>query len=456
MLTLTCLGGAGTVTGAKFLLHHQHAGGHTRLLIDCGLFQGLKNLREQNWRKLPVAPRDIDAVILTHGHLDHCGYLPRLVADGFAGRIYASDASCDIAALILRDSAWLQEKEAERANRKGYSKHQPAQPLYRLSDAEAAIARFKPVPWGHEVALPGDARLLLRRAGHILGAASVQIDIGGQRVVCSGDLGRWHDPVMPNPELVPEADHVLIESTYGNRCHETGDAVSALGDIIQRTVQRGGTVVIPAFAVGRTQALIHDLWLLRQRGQLQQVPIYLDSPMATTATELLQRHPHDHRLPAADFAAACAAVTFVADVEDSKALASNRYPKVILSASGMATGGRVLHHLAAFAGDHRNTLLFSGFQAAGTRGRKLLEGAREVKIYGRWITVNAEVANIPMLSAHADRRDLLRWLDGFERPPRQVFVVHGEPEAADSLREAIQRELGWTARVPLLNETLPL
>lgn len=456
MLTLTCLGGAGTVTGAKFLLHHQQAGGDTRLLIDCGLFQGLKNLRELNWRKLPVAPRDINAVILTHGHLDHCGYLPRLVADGFAGRIYASTASCDIAELILLDSAWLQEREAERANRKGYSKHQPAQPLYRVADAEQAIARLKPVAWAQTVDLPGGARLRLQRAGHILGAASVSVEIAGRRVLFSGDLGRHNDPLMPDPVPPPEADVVVIESTYGNRCHEPGDAVAALGEIINRTVQRGGTVVIPAFAVGRVQALIHDLWLLRQRGGLQSVPIYLDSPMAITATELMQRHRADHKLPPQDFAAACAAINLVHDVEASQALSASRYPKVILSASGMATGGRVLHHIAAFAGDHRNTLLFSGFQAAGTRGRKLVEGAREVKIHGRWIAVNAEVVALPMLSAHADRNGLLHWLSALPHSPQQVFVVHGEPDAANALRESIQRELGWPATVPLLNETYPL
>lgn len=452
MLTLTCLGGAGTVTGSKHLLTH----GDTRILIDCGLFQGLKNLRELNWQRLVVAPDTIDAVVLTHAHLDHCGYLPRLVLDGFTGSIYATESTRDVAELILLDSAWLQEKDAEFANRKGFSKHKPALPLYRVVDAERTLKQFKRVPWHREVELPGGARLQMRRAGHILGAATVQIDIAGKRVVFSGDLGRYGDMVMFDPEPVTEADYIVIESTYGNRRHDQSDPLEALAKVIERTVQRGGTVVIPAFAVGRAQALIYDLWLLRQAGRLKNVPVYLDSPMASSATELLCRHNADHRLTADECAAACGSVNYIRDVEESKALSGNRYPKVIISASGMATGGRVLHHIAAFAGDHRNTLLFSGFQAAGTRGRKLLEGAREVKIYGHWMPVNAQVTELPMLSAHADSDELIHWLSGFQRPPQHVFIVHGEPEASEALRERILRELGWEASVPLQNQEIHL
>ncbi|KDD58622.1 beta-Casp domain protein [Bordetella bronchiseptica OSU553] len=445
MLTLTCLGGAGTVTGSKHLLRH----GDTRLLVDCGLFQGLKNLRELNWQPLPVAPADVDAVVLTHAHLDHCGYLPRLVAEGFRGRIHATPATRDVAELILLDSANLQEKDAEFANRKGFSRHTPALPLYRVVDAERALARFSDVALHRETALPGGATLTLRRAGHILGAATAQIDIGGMRVVFSGDLGRYNDPVMHDPEDVRNADYIVIESTYGNRRHDAADPVEALGAVIERTVLRGGTVVIPAFAVGRAQTLIHALWKLRQAGRLHNVPVYLDSPMATSATELLARHASEHKLSAQDCAAACAAVTYVRDVEGSKALSANRYPKVIISASGMATGGRVLHHMAAFGADHRNTLLFAGFQAAGTRGRKLLDGATETRIYGQWIPIKAEVAELPMLSAHADSDELMRWLAGFQEAPRRVFIVHGEPQASEALRERIQRELNWQAIVPV-------
>ena len=452
MLTLTSLGGAGTVTGSKHLLTF----GDTRILVDCGLFQGMKNLRELNWERLPVAARDIDAVVLTHAHLDHCGYLPRLLLEGFRGRIFATAATREVARLILLDSAWIQEKDAEFANRKGFSKHAPALPLYRVKDAERTLEHFADVPLHRETELPGGAQVLLRRAGHILGAASAQIDIGGQRIVFSGDLGRYDDAVMHDPEAVPDADYIVVESTYGNRVHARTDPVKALGDIIERTVQRGGTVVIPAFAVGRAQSLIYDLWRLRERGGLRNVPVYLDSPMATSASELLHAYPKEHRLDPHDYDAACDAVTCVRDVEESKALSANPYPKVIISASGMATGGRVLHHIATFGPDHRNTLLFSGFQAAGTRGRKLLDGAREVKIHGKWLPVNAEVSNLPMLSAHADSDELMRWLSGFRRKPRRVFIVHGEPEAAEALRERIGRELGWYASVPLQDQVFAL
>ena len=451
-LSLTSLGGAGTVTGSKHLL----TCGDTRLLIDCGLFQGLKNLRELNWQRLPISPGDIDAVVLTHAHLDHCGYLPRLVLDGFSGRIHCSNATRDVAELILRDSAFLQEKDAELANRKGFSKHSPALPLYRVADIDRTMALFKPAALHEEVKLPGDGRLLLRRAGHILGASTAQIDIGGRRILFSGDLGRYDDPVMHDPESVPEADYVVIESTYGNRHHDTTDPLDALEEVIKRTVQRGGTVVIPAFAVGRAQSLIHSLWQLRRSGRLHNLPVYLDSPMATSASELLQRYPKEHRLGRQDCEAACDSVTYVRDVEESKALSANRYPKVIISASGMATGGRVLHHIAAFGPDHRNTLLFSGYQAAGTRGRKLLEGARETKIYGQWLPINAEIAELPMLSAHADSDELMRWLSGFQRAPRRVFVVHGEADASEALRERIQRELGWSVCVPLQGQEFEL
>lgn len=451
-LSLTSLGGAGTVTGSKHLL----TCGDTRLMIDCGLFQGLKNLRELNWQRLPINPGDIDAVVLTHAHLDHCGYLPRLVLDGFSGRIHCSSATRDVAELILRDSAFLQEKDAELANRKGFSKHSPALPLYRVADIDRTMALFKPAALHEEVTLPGDGRLLLRRAGHILGASTAQIDIGGRRILFSGDLGRYDDPVMHDPESVPEADYVVIESTYGNRHHDTTDPLDALEEVIKRTVQRGGTVVIPAFAVGRAQSLIHSLWQLRRSGRLHNLPVYLDSPMATSASELLQRYPKDHRLGRQDCEAACESVNYVRDVEESKALSANRYPKVIISASGMATGGRVLHHIAAFGPDHRNTLLFSGYQAAGTRGRKLLEGARETKIYGQWLPINAEIAELPMLSAHADSDELMRWLSGFQRAPRRVFVVHGEADASEALRERIQRELGWSVCVPLQGQEFEL
>jgi len=452
MLTMTSLGAAGTVTGSKHLLEHD--GKH--ILIDCGLFQGMKNLRELNWEPLPVPAASIDAVILTHAHLDHSGYLPRLVRDGFRGRIFATAATRDVAALILKDSGYLNEKDADFLNRIGATRHKPALPLYGVRDAERAIESFNSVEFSKSTELPGGAKVTFRHAGHILGAATVDIEWGGRRIVFSGDLGRYSDPFMLDPEPVAQADFVMIESTYGNRTHEPADPAEALGAVIERTVRRGRTVIIPAFAIGRAQALLYYLWKLREAGRLKNVPIYLDSPMAINATDLLCKHLSDHRLTPQVCRDACDIATYTREVEQSKAITASPYPKIVISASGMATGGRVLHHLKTFAPDHKNTILFSGFQAAGTRGRAMLEGAREIKIHGQWIPVAAEVADLPMLSAHADANELMRWLSGFQRPPRRVFIVHGEAQASEALRSRIDHALGWAAVVPRQSQAFEL
>lgn len=452
MLTLTSLGGAGTVTGSKHLLAH----GDERILIDCGLFQGLKNLRELNWAPLPVAPSCIDAVILTHAHLDHSGYLPKLVRDGFRGRIYSTEATRDVAELILKDSGYLQEKDAEYANRKGFSKHKPALPLYGIRDAERSLASFSPVTFDKPIQLPFGAMLTFRHAGHILGAATAEIAWDGRRIVFSGDLGRYDDPVLPDPKPAPEADYVIIESTYGNRIHDPTDPTEALGSVIERTIARGGTVLIPAFAVGRAQSLLYHLWKLKTASRLAKVPIYLDSPMAIDATDLLHTHRADHRLTPDECTAICSIATYTRDVESSKSITASPYPKVVISASGMATGGRVLHHLKAFAPNRQNTILFSGFQAAGTRGRAMMQGTREIKIHGAWFPVRAEVNDLSMLSAHADADELMRWLSGFGRPPSRIFIVHGEDEASEALRIRIDRELGWDAVVPRQDQAFEL
>jgi metallo-beta-lactamase family protein len=452
MLTLISLGGAGTVTGSKHLLTN----GNKRILIDCGLFQGLQNLRELNWEPFPIPPSSIDAVVLTHAHLDHSGYLPKLVRDGFQGRIYLTAATHDVAELILKDSAHLNEKDAEYANRKGFAKHKPALPLYGVREAEQAIKSFSVVPFGKAVALPGGAALTFRHAGHILGAASADIAWAGKRIAFSGDLGRYGDPVLPDPVSIPKADYVVVESTYGNRKHESVDATEALGAVVERTIKRGGTVVIPAFAVGRAQSLLYHLWKLRDSNRLPVVPIYLDSPMAIDATDLLHAHSDDHRMSRDVCAAICKIATYTRDVEASKAITASPWPKIVISASGMATGGRVLHHLKSFAIDQKHTILFSGYQAAGTRGRAMVQGANEIKIHGQWIPVRAEVKDLSMLSAHADADELMRWLFGFSQAPSRVFIVHGEDQASEALRSRIDRELRWNATVPRQNQVFDL
>jgi len=443
-LSMSFLGGVGTVTGSRFLLEREGR----RVLIDCGLFQGLKQLRLRNWAKFPVEPGSIDVVLLTHAHLDHSGYLPALVRDGFHGRIHASQATVELCEILLKDSGFLQEKDAEYANRHNFSKHKPALPLYTMKDAEAVLPHLEAVPFHERRSLGNGPDVFLRHAGHILGAASIECDWGGVRIAFSGDIGRFNDPVMVDPETVPEADYVVVESTYGNRKHEARDPQDALAEIVNRTTARAGTVVIPAFAVGRTQSLLYHLERLLSSGRVARIPVFLDSPMAVNATELLHRHSGDHRLSPEQCDRACGIAEYVRGVEESKALTSNPMPKVIISASGMATGGRVLHHLKRYAVERRNTILFSGFQAAGTRGADMLRGVDRIKIHGSYIPVRAEVDNLPMLSAHADSDEIMTWLGSFRRPPRMTFISHGEPEASDALRRRIQDELGWTCQVP--------
>jgi len=452
MLTLTSLGAAGTVTGSKHLLECDGR----RVLVDCGLFQGVKNLRELNWETLPVEASSIDAVVVTHAHLDHTGYLPRLVQQGFEGPIYATSATRDVAALILMDSARIQEQDAAYLNKIKATKHSPALPLYDTEDAERALQQFVSQSFGEPFAIEGDAKVTFRRAGHILGAATVDIEWGSRRIVFSGDLGRYGDPVMFDPEPVSAADYVVVESTYGDRLHDRVDPAEALGEVVRRTIGRGGTLLVPAFAVGRAQELLYYLWQLRESDRIPDVPILLDSPMAISASDLLHAHRADHRLTPAVCDQVCRVATYTRDAESSKRISASRQPKIVVSASGLATGGRVLHHLKAFGPDARNTVLLSGYQAAGTRGRSLLDGVRDLKIHGQWVRVAAEVESLSMLSAHADADELIRWLGGFGGAdgtgPRRVFVVHGEPRGSEALRSRIDRTFGWDAVVPRLNQ----
>jgi metallo-beta-lactamase family protein len=452
MLSLMSLGGAGTVTGSKHLLEHDNG----RLLVDCGLFQGPRELRELNWQRFPRDPSSIDAVVLTHAHLDHCGYLPRLVREGFAGPIFATPATIDVARLVLLDSAHLQEKDAEFANRHGFSRHRPALPLYRVEDAEAALRQFRPVPFHEARDIGKSLNLVFRRAGHILGAATAELQVQGKSFVFSGDLGRYGDPIMLDPEAVQHGDYLIVESTYGDRIHPTIDPGAMLKEVIDRTVRRGGTVVIPAFAIGRTQSLLYHLWALKQLGELKLVPIYVDSPMATDATELMSAHMADHRLDPSVCRDAFAMATYVRNTDASKALSRNRMPKVIISASGMATGGRVLHHIKAFAGDPRNTIMFAGFQTEGTHGRAIVDGVREVKIHGQWVEIRAKIADLTMFSAHADSNELMQWLGAFASRPQRTFVIHGDPASSAALRDRVESSLGWSCSIPRMGERFDL
>jgi metallo-beta-lactamase family protein len=442
--SLTFLGAAGTVTGSRHLLR---LGGRS-ILVDCGLFQGLKDLRLKNWAAFPVDPSTIDDVVLTHAHLDHSGYLPKLVREGFRGRVFCTTATANLCELLLLDSAKIQESDAAFANRHGFSKHHPALPLYGKRDALRALEQLRPLDFDTPTDLGHGANLVFRRAGHILGAASVQLRWGGKTVVFSGDLGRYNDPLMHDPAAIAQADYLVVESTYGDRLHTPVAPADALLEVVRRTTARGGTVIIPAFAVGRAQELLYLIWRLKQAGQLPLTPVYLDSPMAINASDIFRRHPLDHRLSSGEAEAAMGSATYIRDVEESKALTYNTVPKIIISASGMATGGRVLHHLKSYGPDRRNTILFAGYQAAGTRGEALINGAREVKIHGQWIPIRAEIDSLPALSAHGDAEEIMRWLRCFERPPRRTFIVHGEPSASDALRERIRTELGWTCDVP--------
>ena len=451
-VSLTFLGGAGTVTGSKYLLERNGK----RVLVDCGLFQGFKLLRERNWAPLPVDPASIDQALLTHAHLDHSGYLPLLVRNGFAGPVVSTRATFEICKLILRDSGHLMEEDAKRANRYGYSKHKPAEPLYTEEDARRSLERFRPAEFEKPVEILPGCTAIFRGAGHILGAATIELNWDGLRIVFSGDLGRYGDETLLDPEPVPSADYLLIESTYGNRLHDRRPPDEALEEVVNRTLRRGGTVVIPAFAVGRAQSLLHHLWKLRTADRIPDVPIFLDSPMAINATELLHSHIGEHRLTEEECRQSCSIATYVREAEESKKLNTNPLPKIIISASGMATGGRILHHLKNYAPDRRSTIVLAGFQAGGTRGAALRDGATELKIHGGYVPVRAEVVSLDMFSAHADRDELLRWLGGFESPPKETFVVHGEPGASDALRHLIDERLGWTVRVPEHQQTIIL
>ena len=453
MATLTFLGATGTVTGSKYLLE---AGGE-RLMIDCGLFQGEKELRLRNWNPLPIPSSSIQWLALTHAHLDHTGYVPRLVKDGFKGQIYASPATVDLSKLVLPDSGHLQEEDAAYANKKGFSKHDPALPLYTHDEAVKSLESFRAIDESKPLELSSHFTLRCLSAGHILGARMIEVTVrengSVKRILFSGDLGRFPQLILREP-VVPEDgfDYMLLESTYGDRLHPRDDVGARLASIVEGTAQRGGTVVIPSFAVGRTQELLYLFRELIELGRMHSLPIHVDSPMAIDVTDLYRRHEEDHDLQTEALEAqgikpfSPPDVHFDRSVEDSKALNDARYPMVIISASGMATGGRVVHHLERCLPDHRNTILFVGFQAAGTRGR-LIQAGQPVKMHGQYVHIRARIESLEHLSGHADYGEILGWLRKFHKPPGKTFLVHGEPKAAESLRQKVAQELQWDVSV---------
>jgi metallo-beta-lactamase family protein len=456
---LTCLGAARTVTGSKHLLET----GEARVLVDCGLFQGLKELRERNWQALPFRAETIDAVVLTHAHLDHCGYLPRLVAQGFKGRVFCTPGTAELTRIVLEDAGRLQVEDAERANRRGYTRHRPALPLFTEKDADRAIALLQPVGYDRPMPVAAGIDVEFINAGHLLGSAFARVTIAGagRPILFGGDLGRFNRPILPDPSPVAEAGVLLVESTYGDRRHPPEDDGAALAAIITKTVQRGGKVIMPAFALGRVEEILFWINRLEAAGRIPRLPVYVDSPMASAVLEVYRARLNEldpvppappggnHREAQRELCAFCTThLNVVTSIAGSRAVQESTQPAIVISASGMATGGRVLHHLARALPDARHTVLFAGFQAAGTRGRVLRDGAKQVRIHGQDVPVAAEIAALDSLSAHADSDEILRWLGGFTRPPALTCLVHGEPVPMDTLKARIERELGWTVATP--------
>jgi len=440
---LRFLGAAGTVTGSRYLIEARGR----RILVDCGLFQGFKQLRARNRKPFPVRPNTIDTVLLTHAHLDHSGYLPALIRAGYRGRVLCTEATADLCGLILPDGGHIQQEEARFAARRGFSKHKNPKPLYTLNDAKAALERLERNAFGRKIDLGDGIAATFIPAGHLLGAAQIRLEIGGRVIHFSGDLGQDADPLMRPPTPFGGSDVLVCESTYGNRSRPDTDPEAELAPILTRTFARGGTVLIPSFAVGRAQGLMLHIARLMGRGDIPYVPVFLNSPMAVDATEIYHRHHAEHHVSREDCAAMFKLAKRVNTVEQSKELNTRHGPMIIISASGMLTGGRILHHLISFGGDRRNTIVLSGFQAGGTRGAALAGGAQHLRMFGRDVPIEAEVVQLQSFSGHADADEVLRWMSAGEAP-EMTYLTHGEPTAADTLRQRVQHELGRSVRVP--------
>jgi len=450
---LSFYGAAGTVTGSKYMLRVDNR----NIMLDCGLFQGLKKLRQRNWDEPPYDINSIEAIVLTHAHIDHTGYLPLLIKRGYRGPVYCTEATAQLCGIMLPDSGHLQEEEARYIGKKGVGHHDPVLPLYTREDAEQALKSLKPVPFDTDFDLGGGLTFRYTHAGHILGSAWVTFTHQDFRVVFSGDVGRQVDPVMRPPVPIPHADVLICESTYGNRLHPTDDPMQELASVIKRTYARGGTVVIPAFAVGRTQALLHLISELKKSNSIPNVPVYLNSPMAIDATEIYASHAGEHKLDRKACKDMFAVAEFIRSEEASRALNTNEGPAVILAGSGMATGGRVVHHLRTLLPDPKNTVLLAGFQAPGTRGEALEHHAADVKIFGDYVPVRAEIDELDSMSAHADYMELITWLSSLkDDPPGRVFLTHGEPIPADEFRKHLQRHFGWHPEIPEYKDVVRL
>ena len=446
------LGAAGTVTGSKFLIEH----GDKKILVDCGMFQGLKKLRELNWEYPPVDPKTIDVVLLTHAHLDHCGYLPRLVKQGFKGKIYSTAASLDIAEIILKDSARIQEEDAERANKSDYSKHKPAEALYDLDDVEKTLKHFVEINEGEWNTFYKDIRFRYQYNSHILGSCFIELELNNKTWVFSGDVGRDDDLLLPPAKRPTKADYLFIETTYGDRIHPEEDLFFEIEKVVKETVAKGGTLIIPSFAVERTQTLMYVLWQLKLQNRIPDIPLIMDSPMGANVLKVFERSRNLHKLSVDECNRMCNQFKIVEEFKESLTYIHSSYPKVVIAGSGMITGGRVLAYLQHYLEKHSTTVLLAGFQAEGTRGRKLQDGIDELKIYGHYYKVNAEVRHLKSLSAHADRDELIEWLSEIKNMPEKVFLIHGEAKASDAFRVKLADVKKWDSIIPELFQIIEI
>jgi len=446
------LGAAETVTGSKFLVSYK---GYN-LLVDCGLFQGLKNLRELNWMDLPFPAGEIDHVILTHGHLDHIGYLPRLVNQYFDGSIYCTEPTADLAEIILTDSAKIQEEDAAHANAKGFTRHSPALPLYTMDDAKQTLSLLNPQPLNQFVQLTDEISFRFRRNAHIPGSAFVEMDIAGKRLVFSGDLGRPNDPMLLPPDKPDKADYLFIESTYGDRLHPTESTEEVLLKIINRSLESHGPLIVPSFTVDRAQDFMYAIWKLKQENKIPDIPVYLDSPMGTDVSKLFLKYPDWLTLKPDVFREVFKSTRMVRSVEETRTLARNKHPRIVIAGSGMMNGGRILHYLEKHLENPNATIIIPGYQAAGTRGRMIDEGAGEIKIHGEYFKVRANIEHIHTMSSHADQSELLEWVSEIKNPPEKVFIIHGEPQASQALRVKMKDKYGWPCYAPRLLDKIEL